>query len=194
VTTLTNIVNADRVYVFFDVDELSCLEIQKEIREGGYAESKRVPIAVALQNEQGFPHKGTVDVVANRLNESTGTVKVRGILDNPDKMLTAGNFVRVRVAVDMPRDRLLVPDRSVIPEQGESFLLIVADGGKVEKRRVKIGSLDPDDKSLRIVDEGLKPGEWVVVEGRQRVRPGVPVEAKHLPPLKGTTSPPPKKS
>jgi membrane fusion protein, multidrug efflux system len=194
VTTLTNIVNSDQVYVYFDVDELNCLDIQKDIREGGYAQSKNVPIAVALQNEQGYPHKGTVDVVANRLNESTGTVKVRGILNNPKWMLSAGNFVRVRVAVDKPRDHLLVPDRSVIPEQGESFLLVVGDGGKIEKRRVKIGSLDPDDKSLRIIDEGLKPGEWVVVEGRQRVRPGVPVEAKHLPPLQDTPSPQPRKT
>jgi RND family efflux transporter MFP subunit len=178
-TTLTNIVATDDVYVYFDVDELSCLEIQKEIRESGY-NPKKVPIAVALQNEQGYPHAGTVDVVANGLNESTGTIKVRGILKNAKNMLTPGNFVRVRVAVDKARDRLLVPERAVICEQEETFLLIVADDGTVEKRKVRIGPLDPEDKSLRVIEEGLQAGQWVVIEGRQRVRRGIQVKAERL--------------
>ena len=179
-TTLTNIVATDEVYVYFDVDELSCLEIQKAIREGGFAEPKEVPIAVALQNEQDYPHEGTVDVVANGLNESTGTLNVRGILKNSKKILTPGNFVRVRIAIDKARDRLLVPDRAVILEQGETFLLIVNSANTVDKRKVKIGPLDPKDKSLRVIEEGLKGGELVVVEGRQRVRRDVQVEVEHV--------------
>jgi RND family efflux transporter MFP subunit len=180
VTTLTNIVAAEDVYVYFDVDELNCLELQKEIRESGNR-PKDVAIDVALQNEQGYPHKGSVDVASNKLNEGTGTLKVRGILKNQKKILTAGNFVRVRVAVDKAHDKLLVPDRAVLYEQGETFLLIVGNDGKVEKRRVTIGPLDSNDDSLRVIDDGLKTGEWVVVEGRQRVRRGVQVVPKHLP-------------
>ena len=90
------------------------------------------------------------------MNESTGTIKVRGILKNAKKMLTPGNFVRVRIAVDKARDKLLVPDRAVIYEQGETFLLIVDSDDKVDKRKVKIGPLDPNDKSLRVIEEGLK--------------------------------------
>ena len=109
---------------------------------------EQVPIDVALQNEQGYPHKGLMDLVANKLNESTGTLKVRGILKNPEKMLTPGNFVRVRLAVDKARNKLLVPDRAVIPEQGDTFLLIVGSDDKVEKRKVKIGPLDPDRQDV----------------------------------------------
>jgi membrane fusion protein, multidrug efflux system len=196
VTTLTNIVNADDVYAYFDVDELCCLEIQRAIREGAYDEPRDVPIAVALQDEQNFPHKGQLNLVANKLNESTGTLKVRGLLKNPTKMLTAGNFVRVRLALDRPHNRLLVPDRAVVYDQGDTFLLIVKADDTVEKRKVAIGPLDPDDKTLRVIETGLKPGEWVVIEGRQHVRPGVPVKAERIgPPEKAAASPkkPPEK-
>jgi RND family efflux transporter MFP subunit len=181
VTTLTNIDNADKVYVYFDVDESTCLEIQKEIREGTFSEPKVIPIDVGLQNEKDYPHEGTVDVVANGLNESTGTIKARGILKNPKFMLTPGNFVRVRIAVDRARNKFLVPDRAVIHEQGETFLLVVNGDNTVGKRKVTIGPLDPNDKSLRVIEEGLKGGELVVVEGRQRVRHDVQVEVKQMP-------------
>ena len=143
VTVLTNIVAADQVYVYFNVDELHYLEVRKRIREGVFAEPDKVPIAVALQNEQGYPHTGTVDVVANALNTSTGTMQVRAILENPKQVLTPGNFVRVQVPLDKARERLLVPDRAVIYEQGDTFLLIVNRDDTVEKRKVTIGPLDP---------------------------------------------------
>jgi membrane fusion protein, multidrug efflux system len=190
VTTLTNIVNADDVYAYFDVDELCCLDIQRAMHEGTYDEPKNVPVAVALQDEQDFPHKGTLNLVANKLNESTGTLKVRALLKNPTKMLTAGNFVRVRLAVDKPRERLLVPDRAVVYDQGDTFLLIVKPDDTVEKRKVTIGPLDPDDKTLRVVEKGLQPGEWVVIQGRQHVRPGVTVKVDRVaPPEKAAASP-----
>lgn len=180
VTTLTNIVTAEDVYVYFDVDELSCLEIQKELRENGYQPTE-VPIDVALQNEQDYPHPGVVDVTANRMNESTGTLKVRGILKNTKKILTAGNFVRVRVALGKAEDRLLVPEKAVIYEQGETFALVVDAKNTVTKRKISVGSLDSNDKSLRIVESGLKAGEWVVVEGRQRIRqPGMTVKPERM--------------
>ena len=186
-TTLTNIVNTDEVYVYFDVDELTCLEVQRAIHEGAYDEPKKVPIGVALQDEQGYPHKGMLDLTANKLDQSTGTLKVRGILKNPDKMLTPGNFVRVRLAVDKPRDRLLVPDRAVIAEQGDSFVLVLGDGDKVEKRKVKIGGLDPEDKTLRVIEEGLKPDEWILIH---RVQPGIQVEAKRITQSEKPAAPP----
>jgi RND family efflux transporter MFP subunit len=180
VTTLTNIIAAENVYVYFDVDEPMFLEVQKEVREGAYAREDKVPIGVALQNEQGYPHEGLVDLVANALNMGTGTIKVRGILKNADKALTAGNFVRARLAVDRARPKLVVPDRAVVLEQTDTFLLVVGSDGKVEKRKVTIGSLDPTDKTLRVIEKGVKPDEWVIVEGRQRVRPGMEVKAEHL--------------
>jgi RND family efflux transporter MFP subunit len=180
VTTLTNMVNTDEVYAYFDVDELTCLEIQRAIHEGAYDEPKNVPLAVSLQDEKGFPHKGMLNLVANKLNESTGTLKVRGLLKNTDRMLTPGNFVRVRLALDKPRERLLLPDRAVIYDQGDTFLLVVKADDTVEKRAVAIGSLDPDDKTLRVIEKGLKPGEWVVVQGRQHVRRGIKVKVDRI--------------
>ena len=186
-TTLTNIVNTDEVYVYFDVDELTCLEIQRASHEGAYDEPKNVPIGGALQDEQGYPHAGMLDLTANKLDQSTGTLKVRGILKNTDRMLTPGNFVRVRLAVDKPRDRLLVHDRAVIPEQGDSFVLVLGGGDKVEKRKVKIGGLDPEDKTLRVIEEGLKPDEWILIH---RVPPGVEVQAKRITPSEKPTASP----
>jgi len=179
-TALTNIVATDRVYVYFNVDELTFLEVQKAVREGAYIDTDKVPIAVALQNEQDYPHEGTIDLVANALSMGTGTMQVRGILKNPKKVLTPGNFVRVRLALDKARDKLLVPDRAVIYEQGDTFLLIVNSEEKVDKRKVKIGPVDPDDKLLRVIEEGLKRDERVVIQGRQHVRPGIQVQAKHI--------------
>ena len=121
-----------------------------------------------------------MDVVANALSVGTGTMQVRGILKNPKKALTAGNFVRVRLPVDKARDKLLVPDRAVIYEQGDTFLLIVNSKDEIENRKVKIGPLDPDDNSLRVIEDGVKKGEWVVIRGRQHVRPGIPVKVDRL--------------
>jgi membrane fusion protein, multidrug efflux system len=180
VTVLTNIDAIDEVYVYFNVDELKFLEVQKAVREGVYAKDENVPLAVALQNEKDFPHEGTVDLVANALSMGTGTMEVRGILKNPQSALTPGNFVRVRLALDKARDKLLVPERGVVYEQGDAFLLVVGADDKVEKRKVTLGSLDPNDKTLRVIDEGLKRDERVIIQGRQRVRPGMEVQAEQV--------------
>jgi membrane fusion protein, multidrug efflux system len=176
-TMLANIVSTGRVYVYFDVDELTCLELQRSVRDTK-CDVRQVPIEVALQDEKGFPHKGTLDLVANRLNETTGTLKVRGILKNERKMLMPGNFVRVRVAVDVPRDRLLVPDRALLLEQDRAYALVVGSDDSVEKREVTTDFLDPDDSTMRVVEKGLKPGDRVIIEGRQYARPGAKVMVK----------------
>jgi RND family efflux transporter MFP subunit len=132
VTVLTNIVTTDEVYAYFQVNERTFLDVKKKIRQGAYVNVKEVPVGVGLQDEEGYPHDGTVDLVANALGAGTGTMQVRAILKNPDKVLTPGNFVRVRVPVDKLQERLLVPDRAVISDQGEKFLLIVKADDTVE--------------------------------------------------------------
>jgi RND family efflux transporter MFP subunit len=131
-----------------------------------------------------------MDLVENKLSMATGTVQVRGKLKNRQNALTPGNFVRVRLALDKARDKLLVPDRAVVLEQADTFLLIVGSDNKVEKRKVKVGPLHPDDKTLRVIDEGLKPKEWVIIEGRQRVRPGMEVQLKNVAPPEKPATPP----
>jgi RND family efflux transporter MFP subunit len=194
-TVLTNMVASKKVYAYFNVDELTCLKVQKTWREGGYSESDVVPVGVALQDEQDYPHKGLVDLVANKFDVGTGTMSVRAVLENPDGLLTPGNFVRVRLPLDKPRDRLLVPDRAVVYDQGDKFLLIVKSDDKVEKRKVTIGPLDPDDKSMRVIEEGLQPEEWAIIQGRQRVRADAPVKAERVAgPKEPAASSAPKKS
>jgi RND family efflux transporter MFP subunit len=181
VTVLTNIVTTEEVYAYFNVNERTYLDVHKKIREGTYLNLDEVPVGVGLQDEEGYPHEGTFDLVANSLGTGTGTMQVRAIFKNPRKVLTPGNFVRVRVPVDKAQERLLVPDRAVISDQGEKFLLIVNDSDEVEKRKIKAGPLDPDDKTMRVVHEGVGDDERVIVQGRQRVRPGTTVKVQAAP-------------
>jgi RND family efflux transporter MFP subunit len=180
ITVLANIVTTEEVYGYFNVDELTFLDIRKRIRAGALSKRNVVPVGVGLQDEEGYPHEGTVDLVANALGTGTGTMQVRAILKNPDQVLTPGNFVRIRLPLDVARDRLLVPDRAMIAEQGDMFVLIVNKEDKIDKRKVKAGPLDPKDKSMRVVEEGVGADEWVVVQGRQRVRPETHVKAERV--------------
>lgn len=177
-TVLTNIITAEEVYAYFNVDELTFEEIRKKIREGALSKRKNVPIGVGLQIEKGFPHEGTVELVENKLLTTTGTMQVRAMVKNPDLVFTPGNFVRIRVPVDEPSDKLLVPERAIISEQTDKFVLIVDKDNKIEKRKVKIGSLDPQDNSMRVIADGVTVDDWIVVQGRQRVLPGKTVKAE----------------
>jgi multidrug efflux system membrane fusion protein len=180
VTVLTNIVTAEEVYGYFNVDELTFLDIRKRIRAGALDKRNEVPVGVGLQDEEGFPHEGTVDLVANALGTGSGTMQVRAILKNPDKLLTPGNFVRIRIPIAAAQDKLLVPERAMISEQGDKFVLVVNKEEKIDKRKVKAGALDPKDKSMRVVEDGVAVDDWVVIQGRQRVRPETHVKTERV--------------
>jgi RND family efflux transporter MFP subunit len=179
-TVLTNIVATDEVYGYFNVDEMTFLEVKKKISAGALSKMPNVPVSIGLENEEGYPHQGTVDLVANALGSGTGTMQIRAIFKNSDGALTPGNFFRIRLPIDQPRDRLLVADRSIISDQGEQFVLIVNKDDKIEKRKVDAGWLDPQDKSMRVIDKGIAGDDWIVVQGRQRVRPDMHVKAEHV--------------
>jgi len=179
-TVLTNMVATKQVYAYFTIDELSYLGAVRKWQHRDPSESTEIMVGVALQDEQRYPHTASLDLRENKLDQSTGTMTLRAILENPDDLFTPGNFVRVRLPMGKPRDRLLVPDRAVIPGQEETFLLIVNSENKVEKRKVTIGPLDPEDKSMRVIEEGLQADEWVIIQGRQRVRPDAPVKAERV--------------
>jgi len=175
---LTTIVSVDPMYVYFDVDERSVLRFRKAtIERAGRAgpeavREQRVPLQVGLAGERGFPHQGLLDFVDNRVDPATGTLQVRAVLPNPDRYLTPGLFVRVRLPVSATAPAVLVPDRAVGSDQDRKYLLVVNDQQVVEYRQVQLGPLSD---GLRVVREGLAPGEWVVVDGIQRVRPGITV-------------------
>lgn len=140
----------------------------------------QVATALALANEEGFPHEGYLDFVNNRVDPSTGTLQVRGVFPNPqtdsgDRVLSPGLFVRVRVPIGLPHEALLVNPRAVAEDQGLKLVYVVNDKNAVERREVTLGS---EQDGLLVIEEGLKPDDRVVVSGLQRVRPGAVVNPR----------------
>jgi RND family efflux transporter MFP subunit len=132
-----------------------------------------VPVSLGLANQDGFPHRGTINFVDNQVNPKTGTLRLRGVFPNKDEALSPGYFARVRVPIGFPHQALLISDRAVDTDQGQKIVYVVERENKVVSRPVRLGALHD---GLRVVDDGLKPGERVIVNGLQQVRPGVTVE------------------
>lgn len=193
---LTTIVSLDPMYVYFDVDERSMLRFRDRHRatlrdndENRAAGHLKVPIYVGLSNEEGFSHEGVIDFADNRVDSSTGTIQVRGKLDNRDRLFKPGLFARVRVPVSDGHKALMVAEPAIGTDQGQKFVLVVNEQKLVERRLVTLGSLQDD--GLRVIPEGLKPGEWIVVNGLQRARPGKPVTPQEAPmPTRRVQTPP----
>ena len=178
-TLLTTVVSQDPLYCYVEIDEHSILKYLQLRREGKResALDKEIPVEMAFANEEGFPHKGHSDFVDNRADPTTGTVLCRSVFPNPERTLGPGFFARVRIPGSGKYPALLIPDRALGSDQSQKFVYVVNAEKKVEFRPVKIG---PMIDGLRVVKEGLKPGESVIVEGLLRVRPGVVVDAKPL--------------
>jgi RND family efflux transporter MFP subunit len=173
-TLLTTIVSVDPMYAYFDVDEHTVLRVRQLVREGG-ADSPRdggVPVWLGLANEDGHPHRGTIDFVDNQVNPSTGTMRLRGVFPNKDQVLAPGMFARVRVPIGRPRTALLVSERALDNDQGQKILYVVTEQNEVAARPIRVGALHD---GLRVIEDGLRPGERVIVNGLQRVRPGITV-------------------
>jgi len=176
-TMLTSLVSQDPLHCYVDVDERSILKYLQLRREGKRVSARdaEIPVEVALADETGFPHKGYVDFVDNKVDPATGTVRCRGVIANPDHSLGPGFFARLRVPGSGKYPALLLPDRALGSDQAQKFVYVVNAQKKVEFRPVSIG---PIIDGLRVVTGSLKPGEQVIVEGLMRVRPGVVVDAK----------------
>lgn len=178
-TLLTTIVSLDPIYVYFDADERAVLDFQKNVKKDQLqhqtVREAKVPISVAKANDPDFPHKGIIDFVENRLDESTGTLKIRAVLENAGRRLTPGFFVRVRWEMGAPRDALVIPERALGNDQGNRFVFVVAEDGTVEYRPIKVGGITG---TMRVVTEGLKETDWVIVDGLQRARAGAKVTPK----------------
>lgn len=183
---LTTIVSVDPVYVYFDADERTLLRYIRLSLNGERPSSREVrnPVEVGLADEDGFPHKGHIDFVDNRVDPATGTMRARARLNNPQRILTPGMFARVRIPGSGKFQALLVTDRAVMTDQNNKFLFVVNAEGKAEYRRVVLG---PVIDGMRVIKDGLRPGERVVVNGMQRVRPGIPVQAQLVPMPEGKT-------
>jgi RND family efflux transporter MFP subunit len=174
-TQLATIVALDPIYVNFTVSEQDVLRIRAETAKQGIttAQLKQLPIEVGLQTEDGYPHQGKLDYVAPTINASTGTLAVRGLLPNPNRVLLPGYYVRVRVPEGEPRDALLVPDAALGSDQAGRYLLVVNSENVVEQRKVQTGPVEGD---LRVIESGLKADERVVIAGLLRAIPGEKVD------------------
>jgi RND family efflux transporter MFP subunit len=176
-TLLTTIMSVDPMYGYFDVDEHTVLRVRRLIREGK-AKSARDgdwPVFLGLANDDGFPQRGTINFVDNQVNPKTGTLRLRGVFPNQEEALHPGYFARVRVPIGFPHRAMLVSDRAIDTDQGMKIVFVVDRDNKVVARPVRLGALHD---GLRAVEDGLKPGERVIVKGLQQVRPGITVEPK----------------
>ncbi len=179
-TLLTTIVSLDPMYAYFDAAEQDYLRYVKLARRGERPSSRDVanPVRIGLTNEQGYPHEGVMDFVDNRVDPATGTIRARGVFRNTDRFLTPGLFVRVQLLGSGKYRAILINDRAVQTDQDRKFVLVLAEGDKLEYRAIELGSIVG---GLRIVRDGLKPGETIVVNGLQRVRAGMPVTPSVVP-------------
>jgi multidrug efflux system membrane fusion protein len=171
-TLLTTVVSVDPIYASFDADEAAYLRYGSRVRQG--AGEKALRIEMALADEAAFPHAGAMQFLDNQLDPSTGTIRGRAVFPNPDHRLTPGLFVRLRLPGAATYRGVLVEDRAVGTDLDRRFVMVVGNDKKVESRTVMLGPLVD---GLRVVRKGLAPGELVVVNGLQRVRPGAQVNA-----------------
>jgi RND family efflux transporter MFP subunit len=174
-TQLATIVALDPIYVNFNVNEQDVLRVRQEARRRGLTSNdlKTFPIEVGLQTDSGYPHKGNLDYAAPTLTQSTGTLAVRGVLPNPDRVLLPGYYVRVRVPFEQQANALLVPDIALGSDQAGRYVLVVNGDNVVEQRKIQTGPLEGD---LRVIESGLKADDRVVTAGLLRAIPGQKVD------------------
>ncbi|TCW50600.1 multidrug efflux system membrane fusion protein [Phytobacter diazotrophicus] len=177
-SVLTTLVSQKTVYVYFDVDESTYLHYQNLARSGQGASSNHLalPVEIGLVGEDGYPHQGKVDFLDNQLTPSTGTIRMRAILDNAQRQFTPGLFARVRLPGSAEFKATLIDDKAVLTDQDRKYVYIVDKEGKAQRRDITPVRLAA---GLRIVQKGLNPGDKVIVDGLQKVfMPGMPVNAK----------------
>ncbi len=177
--TLTTLVSADRIYAAFDVDEQSYLKVVNG------TQGKGMPIHLGLADDEGYSIEGRLSSVDNRLDSSSGTIRLRALVDNPDGRLVPGLYARVRLGSASQRDAVLIDEKAVGTDQAKRFVLVVGEGNRTAYREVQLGSVQG---GLRVVESGLTAGERIVVNGLQRVRPGDTVHP-NIVPMGGTAAP-----
>jgi multidrug efflux system membrane fusion protein len=185
-TLLTTVVSQDPMYAYFDTDEPTLLRARRAISEGKIkvAEAGENPVFMGLQDEEGFPHEGKINFVNNQVNPTTGSITMRGVFPNPKlpggvRLLSPGMFVRIRLPMGQRHPALLVIDRAIGSDQGLKYVYVVDAENKVQYRRVTTGPLQ--DNGLRVIEQGVKPDDRVVIGGLQQVRPRMEVRPDETP-------------
>ena len=175
-TLLTFIVSTDPVYVYVDADERSALKYWRLAGQGGMG-AGQTPVQLAVADEADFPHEGKLDYLSPREDAATGTVTLRGVFANPDGLLSPGFFARMRVRGSAPYPAMLLPDRAIATDQAQRFVWVVNQDNQAEYRKVVLGA---HIGQSQVITEGLKPEDWVVIEGLQKLKPGIKVNPERI--------------
>lgn len=171
VTPLTTIVSINPLHVYFDVDERTYLQSLAAGRVNASSDGPQAAkVMVALPTDKTYSRQGRVDFLSNAADRGTGTVRIRAVVDNPDGHLMPGLFARVKLETGVSQSRVLISDQSIGTDQGRRYVLVVGKDDKTEYRPVETG---PMVEGLRVIEQGLQPGERIVVKGL--VRPGMQV-------------------
>ncbi len=185
-TVLTTVVSLDPMYAYFDMDEPTLLQLKEAVNQGKLkrAEAGTIPVLLQLHGEQGYPHRGTINFVNNQVNPTTGSISIRGVFANPEpkdgtRLMVPGMFVRIRLPIGQPHQALLVIDRAIGSDQGLKYVYVIDAENVAQYRRVTTGPLQED--GLRVITEGLQPGDWVAVGALQQLRPRLKVETERMP-------------
>lgn len=184
-TKLATLEQIQPAYVYFSINERDVLRVRAAARARGTpinAEAPAVPVMLGLQTESGYPHEGTLDFANTGLDTGSGTLQLRAVVPNPERLFLPGLFARLRIALDAPTPRLTVPDRIVGNDQVGAYVFLVSAGHKVVQQRVETGSVE---NGMRAILSGLAPDSEVVVDGLQNAIAGntvTPVEQPLTPP------------
>jgi RND family efflux transporter MFP subunit len=173
-TLLTTIVSTDPIYFYFDISEADFLKY-KRLAEMGMRPSSREapnPVELGLQGDSGFPYKGYMNFVDNRIDQNTGSLRVRALFENPEGLFQPGLFARVRLIGSGHYKAILLPDVAVATDQSNRFVFVVAEDGTVSTKPAVLG---PMIDGLRVIRSGISAGDWVIVNGVQRARTGIKV-------------------
>jgi membrane fusion protein, multidrug efflux system len=175
---LTSLVSLDPIYVYFDVDEQTYLKYARVTQtHGTSSHDLRSAARLGLADEDGFPHVGQVSFVDNQVSSSTGTIRLRATFANKNLALTPGLFARIRLQGGGARSGCLAKDEAVVTDLNQKYVFVVGTNNILTYRPVKLG---PMTEGLRVVRDGLREGDVIVVSGLQRVRPGAAVTPKKV--------------
>jgi RND family efflux transporter MFP subunit len=181
-TILTTIVQDDRLYAYFDVDERTYLDLvgSESPVQSTWLSGLQFPVQMRLANEDQFTRSGVVNFIDNRVNATTGTLRMRAVFENARGFLRAGLFVRIRLPIGTPYEAWLIPDEAVLSDQGRQYVYVVNDSNEVVYRPVTLGQ---EIQGLRVIKKGMAEGERVIISGMQRVRPKAEVQVKMQAPV-----------
>jgi multidrug efflux system membrane fusion protein len=179
-TLLTTIVSVDPVYVYADVDEDTLLKFNALVasRKIETNADGHTPVQLQLADEQNFPHAGYIESFDNHLDANTGSILLRAVFPNPDGRIVPGLFARIRLPASEKHPAFLVTERAIATDQAQKYVLTLTPSNTVAYQAVELG---PEFEGKRVIRSGLHAGDKIVVNGLQRVRPGMPVAPEEEP-------------